>query len=87
MSVYIDSFPKGGITLIQLEGVNETQLHWLDSGQVGTPFVISSLNGLADMWGPESWQTNKLIESEIMLHIILLANNPQNSNKHDIHMP
>ena len=67
--ILIDSFPKGGLTLMQLEGVNETQLHWLDLGKVGTPLVMSSLNGLADMRGPESWQTNKLIESEIMLNL------------------
>ena len=53
----------------QLQGMSETQLHWLDSGQVGTPLVISSLNGPTGMWGPESWKTNKLIESDIILDL------------------
>ena len=56
----------------QVEGVSETQLYWLDSGKFGTPLVISSLNGPADMWGLESWQTDKLIESDIMLDLNLL---------------
>ena len=66
---FIDSFPEGGIKLIQLEGVSETQVHWLDYGKVGTPLVISSLNGPTDMWRPEYWQTDKLIELENMLDI------------------
>ena len=33
-------------------GVGETQLHLLDSGKVGTPLFIFSLNGPMDMGGP-----------------------------------
>ena len=53
----------------KLEGVSETQLHWIDSGQVENPLVILSLNGPMDMWGPESGQTNKMIELDIMLNL------------------
>ena len=52
--------------------MSETQLYWLDSGQVGTPLVISSLNGPTDMWGLEYWETDKLMESYIMLNLGLL---------------
>ena len=48
---------------------HKLQMNWLDSGKVGTPLVISSLNDPTDMWGPKSWQTNKLIESDIMLDL------------------
>ena len=58
----------------QLDGVSETQLYWLDSGQLGTPVVISSLNGPVDMRGLESWQIDKLIESDIMLHNLTSVN-------------
>ena len=51
---------------------DETQLYWLDSRKVWTPLVISSLNGLMDMWGLEYWETNKIMESYIMLNLGLL---------------
>ena len=43
-------------------GVDERQLHSLDSRKVGTPLFISSLNGPMDMRGPKSWHTDKMIE-------------------------
>ena len=52
-----------------MEGFSEKQLQWLDSGKVANPLVISSLNGPVDMWGLESWQNDKIIESYIMLDL------------------
>ena len=36
---------------------------------MGTPLVISSLNGPTDMWRDEYRKTDKLIESDIMLDL------------------
>ena len=48
------------------------KLHWLDSGKVGTPLFISTLNGTMDMWGPKYWHTNKLIELNTLQYGVII---------------